>query len=205
MFDKSTIFPGTAALVPTVGAALVIAAGKDGLINRYILSLKPIVFIGLISYPLYLWHWPLLAFPFIVFGAEPDFSVQMSAVVASFIFAAVTYSLIENPIRRRNLGHTWQFFVAIAIPAAAGAVFIFNHGAPSRTNIEPYIAASSEVNRYLEWDYSQNKLCNQRFAYPLRKKDWHFCMLEKDSPPTIMLVGNSYANHLYPGLVNRPN
>ena len=58
-------FPGSRAILPVVGALLIILSGKNALINKYILSNKLIVFFGLISYPLYLWHWPLLSYAYI--------------------------------------------------------------------------------------------------------------------------------------------
>ena len=60
--NKATAFPGWAALLPTLGAAAVIAAGADAWLNRTLLANKAAVFLGLISYPLYLWHWPILSF-----------------------------------------------------------------------------------------------------------------------------------------------
>ena len=64
-------YPGWVAAVPTVGTLLLIVAGPDSWINRRILSLRPVVLIGLISYPLYLWHWPLLSFARIALFEEP--------------------------------------------------------------------------------------------------------------------------------------
>jgi peptidoglycan/LPS O-acetylase OafA/YrhL len=60
LIKTSMPYPGWAALLPTVGTVLAISAGEDSIANRYILSTKPMVWIGLISYPLYLWHWPAL-------------------------------------------------------------------------------------------------------------------------------------------------
>ena len=65
--DEDSLFPGFWALIPTLGAAFIIQAGSESFINKYILSSKPFVFIGKISYPLYLWHWPLLVFSRILY------------------------------------------------------------------------------------------------------------------------------------------
>src|SRR5262249_53619023 len=62
LFSDRMLYPGAWALVPTLGALLLIAAGPQGIINRLVLSVPAVVFVGLISYPLYLWHWPLLSF-----------------------------------------------------------------------------------------------------------------------------------------------
>ena len=62
IIDEDSLFPGFWALIPTLGAACIIQAGSESLFNKYILSSKPFVFVGKISYSLYLWHWPLLVF-----------------------------------------------------------------------------------------------------------------------------------------------
>ena len=62
VISERSVFPGFVALLPTLAAAAFTAAGPDGVFNRYVLASRPMVGIGLISYPLYLWHWPLLSF-----------------------------------------------------------------------------------------------------------------------------------------------
>ena len=62
LLNKTVAFPGWWALLPTAGAYLIISGGPNAWINRHALSWRPLVFIGLISYPLYLWHWPILFF-----------------------------------------------------------------------------------------------------------------------------------------------
>jgi hypothetical protein len=181
-----------------------IASGSAGLVNSRALNRQPLVFVGLISYPLYLWHWPLLAFPFIVVGADPGILIQATAVLAAVILAALTYLLIERPIRERRAGALWQFGLLSAFPAVVAGVFFFGAGVPSRSNIAPYVATSIDANRDKEWNYAQNDICNEQFPYEQRREDWHFCILEKDAAPTLMLVGNSFANHLFPGLANMP-
>jgi peptidoglycan/LPS O-acetylase OafA/YrhL len=100
--DQSDSFPGWWALLPTIGAALVIAAGEAAWSNRYILSCKPAVFVGLISYPLYLWHWPILSFLKIAsvpWGFKISPLLKGAVIVLSFVLAYLTYCFIELPIR----------------------------------------------------------------------------------------------------------
>ena len=77
-------FPGWWALLPTLGAALLISAGSRAWINRTILSHPVMVWVGLISFPLYLWHWPLLAFARIIHGDEPTVGVRLAAIAIAF-------------------------------------------------------------------------------------------------------------------------
>jgi len=97
--NKDSRFPGELALVPVFGSALIIAAGSNAYINRTILANKVAVWFGLISFPLYLWHWPLLAFARIVKGETPSLSTRLAAVILSVVLAWLTLRLIERPIR----------------------------------------------------------------------------------------------------------
>lgn len=97
---RSTAWPGIAASVPVVGTVLLVAAGSGAFINKHILSRPVLVGVGLISYPLYLWHLPLLVFARIVLGQErPVFPVRASLVILSFVLAWLTYRYVEIPIR----------------------------------------------------------------------------------------------------------
>ena len=97
--DRHTPFPGWAALLPTAGTFLLISAGPDTYINRRLLGTDALVAIGLISYPLYLWHWPLLCFARIVEGGALSNVIAATAVAVSFPLAWATYHFIEKPIR----------------------------------------------------------------------------------------------------------
>ena len=97
--DKSMPFPGYWALPPTLGAALILFAGMQSKVNRVLLASRPLVAIGLISYPLYLWHWPLLSFARILESQTPGPELRLVLVLLSFILAWGTYRFIEKPIR----------------------------------------------------------------------------------------------------------
>lgn len=86
------------------GAALLIAAGPQAGINR-LLSLKPVVTIGLISYSLYLWHWPLLSFGRYYVDRPLSWFETGSLLIASLAAAALTYRLVERPARSIEIAH----------------------------------------------------------------------------------------------------
>lgn len=92
-------FPGVGALLPVLGAVLLISAGRQALLNRLVLSNPVMVWFGLISYPLYLWHWPLLSFARVVGSGTPEPGVRVAAVLVSIALAWFTYKLIEKPLR----------------------------------------------------------------------------------------------------------
>jgi peptidoglycan/LPS O-acetylase OafA/YrhL len=102
--SKDISFPGWwAMLLPVLGTALIIGASKEAWVNRNILSNKFLVWFGLISYPLYLWHWPLLSFASIIESDEPTRNIRIALVIISIVLAWLTYELIEKRIRFGSL------------------------------------------------------------------------------------------------------
>ena len=99
MIHMSDPFPGWRATLPVLGSVMVIAAGSQPWVNRNILSNSLVVWIGLISYPLYLFHWPALSFVRIVRGNRPGDIDIVGALGAAFFLSAATYYLIERPLR----------------------------------------------------------------------------------------------------------
>jgi peptidoglycan/LPS O-acetylase OafA/YrhL len=99
---KDFSFPGVWALVPALAALLIISAGPAAWINRQILSTNIFVWFGLISYPLYLWHWPLLSFAQIIENGSPSRNTRITAVAISILLAWLTMKFIEKPFRFGN-------------------------------------------------------------------------------------------------------
>jgi peptidoglycan/LPS O-acetylase OafA/YrhL len=102
--DKQKAFPGWWALLPTMGAVLIISAGPNAWLNRRLLTRRTIVGVGLISYPLYLWHWPLLSFAHILDGGATTPQAAFMAIMVSILLAWLTYSLVEKRIRSGGHG-----------------------------------------------------------------------------------------------------
>jgi peptidoglycan/LPS O-acetylase OafA/YrhL len=99
VLDEHKAFPGAWAALPTVGAALLISASREAWLNKHLLGSRVLVFVGLLSYPLYLWHWPLLSFRRVVWPADTSTAVTLALVLLSFLLAWLTYRLVEQPIR----------------------------------------------------------------------------------------------------------
>lgn len=92
-------FPGVWPLLPAGGAALIILAGPSAWVNRKILANPLLVWVGLISFPLYLWHWPILSFARIIEADVPTITTRLFAILLSIVLAWFTYHLIEKPLR----------------------------------------------------------------------------------------------------------
>lgn len=93
--------PGFVTFLPVVGACLFIIAWPDAIINKTVLSLKIMTFIGLISYSLYLWHWPLLSFTYIAI-ANPSDVLKLFVLITAFVISSFLYITFEQPVRRSN-------------------------------------------------------------------------------------------------------
>jgi peptidoglycan/LPS O-acetylase OafA/YrhL len=93
-------FPGAWALLPVLGTCALIAAGNTSFINRRLLGNRLMVTIGLVSYPFYLWHWPLLSFGYIIEGEKPEPVMKAVLVLAALALAFLTYHLIERPVQK---------------------------------------------------------------------------------------------------------
>jgi peptidoglycan/LPS O-acetylase OafA/YrhL len=144
--NKSSIFPGWLAILPTLGTAMIILAGPASIVNRFILSRYVLVWIGLISYPLYLWHWPLLAYARVVGGYTPSYTAKLALLFVTFILAWLTYKLVELPIKKFKKASTiltlsMIFFAAIGIITFANDGFIFRE--ENYTKISRAIDASA--------------------------------------------------------------
>ena len=148
-YDRNSIFPGYLALLPVMGAVLVIAA-RDGIANR-VFAAKPFVFVGLVSYSWYLWHWPLLSFASIASDAGLTRGVKIVIGAASFACAVLSYHLVEKPFRTSTtpspllLKRYASAAVLVMLPAL---VFYFTNGLPQRCrNVQQLEMAGSQLNQ----------------------------------------------------------
>ncbi len=196
---KDSVFPGWWAVAPTIGTALVISAGPGAWLNRTVLSNPVLKWFGLISFPLYLWHWPLLTFLHMIQGATLGAQTRLAAVVAAVVLAWLTYMLIERPVRFGRLTNWASIPIALLMVIVGSAGFLVHKadGLPLR----PHLVKAQERMELLEgpfWKYTTNKICEDRYPAAFR----YFCIQSRPEPPTLILLGDSYANSLYRGLIN---
>lgn len=198
VFDSATPFPGWAALVPVAGTVLIIAAGaisqRPTLVGRLLAS-RAAVGIGLISYSLYLWHWPLL-----VFARQQGWNIATAAgqallLITTFASAYVTFRWVEQPFRRRRLAQTRPRLFALT---AVGAVALFlaghslrsSHGLIERLPPETrqLAATSAPIENYFKLhDTSQVPEGLLRIG-------------AAEVKPTVLVWGDSHAMMLLPAL-----
>jgi peptidoglycan/LPS O-acetylase OafA/YrhL len=150
-YAPSTAYPGAAALLPCAGAGLVIYAGLAGTsaLNRF-LSARPIVFVGLMSYSLYLWHWPIYVFATYHLARDLTPLESASLIGASFVVATLSWRFVEQPFRRPDgvVPRRQLFIRAAAITAVLGAsgiaIYLAN-GLPERFTPEVQTALAPQT------------------------------------------------------------
>lgn len=194
---KDVSFPGKWAVIPVLGAVLIIFAGPKAWINRKILSNKIAVWFGLISFPLYLWHWPLLSFARIVESEVPSRNIRIAAVVVSIVLAWLTYKLVERPLRLGKYSKV-KVTVLVVLMTIVGYVGYNNF---SRDGL-PFREFNKKLATYSESIKVPNR-AKECFEIPYAYKkngDW-FCNLgEINSPVEYFAYGDSHALSLIPAL-----
>ena len=187
------------ALLPTVGAALVIS-GDNAWLNRKILSHPIAVFIGLVSYPLYLWHWPLLSYASIVnsyFEPELPRLVRFGSIFVAFVLAVLTYRWIERPMRSGQGAplRIAGLCLAMTVMAGVGLAVVGWDGHPSRLPAEIRDIAKINVDTTKEWRAHSCFLEPQSSVSKFVPE-----CVERERRPLLMLWGDSHAAAVYPGL-----
>ena len=194
-YDRSSSFPGLSAVPPVLGAALIIWSGVGfGEISRLpivlkVLSIRPLVFIGLLSYSLYLWHWPLLALnEYMVIGRD-SILVKLTIVLVSFLLSIISWKYIEQPIRKKKIACS-RFSIfslsAVGLISLVGcsAFILMNGGFVSKVSKE----VRDSENRGLSEDTF--------FDYDLAAKGFpenKIVLGHKGHEPSFFLWGDSHA------------
>ena len=205
LINRDSTFPGWAVLAPTLGTFLLIQAGPRALINDRVLARRPIVFMGLVSYCLYLWHWPLISFFRIVNLGELQPIHAASAIGLSFLLAILTWKFIEQPIRSgtflryssvNDLSHGWRLTGYLGLLSLCGLLGITTYwlnGFPSRTSqaaANTLKASEWSVNPWLECLYLESKEFTPS----------ELCRTSRKPRPTAAIIGDSHAVHYLPGI-----
>lgn len=193
-------FPGFYALIPVTGAFLLIMSGQEAFVNRYILSFRVFIWVGLISFPLYLWHWPLLSFAYIIESGEPSPLIRLMLVIVAIVMSVLSYHFIENKLRfGGNLaGKTIVLFLAMVLMGMIGLFVYHANGFDGR-----FAKTADEIND----EHRVNKLITDSRArcaavFPnWSKLTDNLCAMQKPSGQNgVAIIGDSHANHLFVGM-----
>ncbi|MDE3059662.1 MAG: acyltransferase [Pseudomonadota bacterium] len=194
--NKQMEFPGWWAVLPVAGACLLIASGPSTWLHCRVMAHPAMVWTGLISYPLYLWHWPLLAYLRILHSNSPPTRYRLMALVLSVALAWLTYRFVERPLRfggqaRRKAA--W-LLAAMAVVCIAGVETWSHDGFASRLP-EPMRQFAST-----SFDPEQDWRLHRCYLYADENKFAAGSACIDAGQPMVFLWGDSHAAALYPGL-----
>ena len=211
---SSSYWPGAQTLFPVIGTAMVIAATPTAGVNT-VLSRQPLAFIGGISYPLYLWHWPAIVFWRLLNPVASGIEMAIP-LVAAVALAWLTKALLEDPVRFGKLGSAMfprlqirSVVVGLLFAAALGSLAVATRGLPSRLPPQlQAIATWSGSDPGIGWRigrcyYSPNTPVSPNTHFspntPVEFSD-ECTPRKRPGVPLVLLWGDSHAAHLYPGL-----
>jgi len=208
VIDSKKAFPGGWALLPVIGTVLLIYSGPTAWCNKVLFSSRALVWVGAISYPLYLWHWPALAFARIVEGATPSVSVRLGAVALSVLLACLTYVWLEKPIRFgwKSALRTPLLVITMAIVGYVGLACKNAGGYPNRSIMQARVQANEgDIGHEAFHAYYAAHFfpCTDSRVQAKSEKwgDLVRCFQTKRAQPIdLVMIGDSHAEHLLLGL-----
>ena len=192
-------------LAPALGAALLILQPGTG--PGRLLGLAPLVWVGRISYPLYLWHWPLLSLTTITYSGTPPAYVRLGALLASGILASLTYYALERPVRFGALGRQRATLVVLcAFMACAGAAgygtaahdgFAFRWANALNLRLDK---AYYNEERQKRLSLIRSRICHVHRNTSFDTYDSKTCLQLAEGRKNILIMGDSHAADMYAAL-----
>lgn len=199
--QPDSTFPGWWALLPVAGAFLMIAAGPRAWVNHYILACPAAVWIGLISYPLYLWHWPILVYLRIAQAGVPPWPLRAGALVLSVILAWLTWKLVERPVR---FGLKVRIKTAVLLSTLVLAGYL-GHDADRRQGLAFRLPEAARALLTYRYDYRDGYREGSCFLRPEQDASAFGQCTDtgRQGADQLLLWGDSHAAHLYQGVLDR--
>ncbi|WP_161597534.1 acyltransferase family protein [Fluviispira multicolorata] len=118
--NSGKLFPGFWALLPVIGSYLIIDSGQNSYINRVFLANQYVVYLGLISYPIYLWHWPLITYNKLLFSDQPPLVSLIIVLILTIFLSMITYHFLEKPIKKVN--KKFAAYTLLSVSLLAGLI-----------------------------------------------------------------------------------
>lgn len=200
-FSKDTLFPGLAALAPIIGTLCILLESRrtDG-VSRW-LGHHWLTYVGKVSYPFYLWHWPIFSISYVAYDSHPPAVYSVALMLLSFVLAVLTYEFIEKKPSSSVLKSTRWLLVANFSLGLFGLTF----GTSTFQNVRPDYLRKVDLtlaSKSAFLDAHQGKRPTG-FCTSGEFASLELCRLAKESaPPTIALIGDSHAHHWFPGIAN---
>ncbi len=201
-FRSTLSYPGWAALLPTVCTAVLLCT-QTTWINRCLLAKPSLAWVGVISYPLYLWHWELFSFSHIILSGTLPYFLTLILLILSFFLAWLTYYFVEKPIRCSVKGKQYASFSAyislFLLLSLGGMSFVIyiNHGLESRVLAQTQKKLNEDMTHFEHY---------RKEIYPCEvtnkaTKNLDWCLQTRKGAPNKVIWGDSHADHLLPGFL----
>ncbi len=180
------------AVIVTLSSLVMIAA------NKQYQSFNLLAKVGLISYPLYLWHWVLISFLFIYLGREPEIKALLFVIAVAFLFSFLTYRYIEKI--RYVSSSTPYLIIALILLGFVGLFIDNNKGLPDRKTI----AYEQKQSQQFVREPATDETCIKYAVELLGKKNvFDYCRVAGlNATKIVVIIGDSHAHVLFPGLAN---
>jgi peptidoglycan/LPS O-acetylase OafA/YrhL len=193
----SPSFPGSLAILPTAGALLILFNGRqDNLVNR-LLSQPVVVFVGLISYSLYLWHWPVITLARYYRGGPGGAVDTIVLLTLAFVLAYLSWRFVEQPVRHAARLRPSVLFAGVAGMSACllalGAIPYLRNGMPDR--FPPAVRAHIDASADFLQDWSR---CHVPTSGALAGVE--VCPVGPDGPPSFVVWGDSHVRAFQEGI-----
>jgi len=195
-WSNSGSFPGWWALLPTLGTTLIILSDGSWL-NRSVLSNQTVVLVGLMSYPLYLWHWPLLSFTNII-TTQPSWQLRVAVILGATVLAWLTYRWIEQPVRKGSYFPVKVAIlcIAMALIGSAGFAAYYWQGVPYR--VPPQMRDIVDIHLDPQFEHAEWR--RDTCFFDVGPSRYSPDCIERGKRPLVFLWGDSMSTSLYPGL-----
>lgn len=204
LINKGKHFPGIWAVLPVLGTFFAIAAGSEARFNKIILSNRLVVWFGLISFPLYLWHWPILSFVRIIEGGSPPRLLRFAAVLGAISLAWLTFRFVERPLRFGGYGKlkAAALFTAMMLIGAIGSGIYMMDGIKGRLGNQSVKQDQPPVHELQLDGYEQNAIAKiiWKDINFNKARDFFLINTPEDYTQNVAILGDSHANRLYQGI-----
>lgn len=191
-FSKNIWFPGWWALIPCIGTFLIISGNPNSHPSKFLLSNKIFIWFGKISFPLYLWHWVLLSFFYIIFPEFFNRFSRIALILISIFLSWITYKYIETFFRKNsNLFIKVSFLVtSMFLLLIFSFISFYNSGFPSRYFAKQYIEIEKAIT---DWDFPKGLIVNNINGIKY--------LSTSDLPPSVLFIGDSHTDQFAPRIL----